>query len=70
MILGGSFYAFGACVLGFSIVNFGAGTERTMDNIANSLDELVQSSNEFMSIIRSFTWRSFFSGLSKKQSTN
>ena len=52
VILGDSFFAFGACVLGFSIVNFGAGTERTMDNIAKSLDELVQSSNDFLSIIR------------------
>ena len=70
VILGGSFYAFGACVLGFSIVNFGAGTERAMDNIAKSLDELVLSSNDFLSIIRSYTWRSFFFGWSKKQSTN
>lgn len=60
--------AVAAGILGLSLINFGAGTDKTVQNISTTFDSFVRSFDDFLNICRSFTFRRFLFGGSKKQS--
>ena len=56
-----------AGILGFSLINFGAGTDKTVENISATFDSFVRSFDDFLNICRSFSFRRFlYYGGSKK----
>ena len=58
-----------ASILGLSIVNTGAGGARAIEMISKTLESFLRSFNDFLTIIRSFSFRSFIigGGTKKKQ---